>query len=136
MGRAAALALFVLSLCGCAAAIQGSSDKLKEAVFYLNEGVRWGRIQDVLAYVAPDSQGHYLESHKGVGAEIQITGYDIVSTQLDPQTSTAQIGVKLTWYRIDQMEVHDTVLLQRWEEREHAWLLVSEEHKDGVPLGL
>lgn len=130
------LLFFLVGVCGCAAAAQGSSEKLKEAVFYLNEGVRWGRLQDVLSYVAPDSQTHYIESHKGVGNEIQISGYDVVSTQIDPETSTAQIGVKLTWYRTDRMEVHDTVVLQRWEERERIWLLVSEEFKDGVPLGL
>ncbi|MCU0662437.1 MAG: hypothetical protein MUC50_08955 [Myxococcota bacterium] len=130
------IGVLLVFLGGCAAAAQGSSEKLKEAVFTLNEGVRWGRLQDVLAYISPDSQSHYLESHKGVGAEIQITGYDVVSTRLDAETNTAQIGVKFSWYRLDRMEAHDTIVLQRWEAKDRLWLLVSEEFKDGVPLGM
>lgn len=116
--------------------MQGSSEKLKEAVFLLNEGVRWGRIHDVLSHVDPESQTHYIESHKGVGSELKITGYEVVSTQLTPGADRAQIGVKFTWYRIDRMEVHETVVLQSWQERNRIWLLVAEEHRSGVPLGI
>lgn len=129
--------LFLVSallLCACGATGQSRSEKLKEAIFYFNEGVRWGRLQDVMTRVDPGGQELFLEMHKDFGKLIKVTGYEIVNTAYDTENHKAQVGVKITWYRIDQMEVHETVVSQNWEDRDHTWVLIAEEYMTGTPF--
>ena len=127
-------AVWILGFTACSAAIDSSEDKLRDAVNQLNEGVRWGRIQDVLVHIGPSSHQHFLELHKDFGNALQVTNYEVVNTIIDMEQGTAEIGVKLTWYRIDEMEVHETVLSQRWEKHENRWLLTAEAYRSGTPL--
>ena len=78
-------AFTLFALVACSAAIEGSEDKLKFAVSQLNEGVRWGRLQDVLSHIDPASQEHFLELHREFGDQIQITGYEVIQHIKDYQ---------------------------------------------------
>ncbi len=125
------LTALLLSSCGLG---QGRSDKLRDAVYYFNEGVRWGRLQEVLTRIDPASEQHFLEMHKDFGNKIQLTGCEIVNTKINLDEGTAQIGVKLTWYRIDEMVVKATILVQHWKEKEREWYMVREEYRSGTPF--
>jgi hypothetical protein len=121
----------MLSACGSG---QTKADRLKESIFYFNEGVRWGRVQDVMARIDPESVDHFVEMHKEFGAALQVTNYEIINTILSPDENKADVTVQITWYRIDQMEVMKTVLVQHWEHREREWLVISEEYRAGTPF--
>lgn len=125
-----ALLFVIFSVAACAIQ-QGRSEQLREAVYYFNEGVRWGRIQDVLSRLDPEGQDHFVEMHRDFGKNLQVTNCEVVDTRMDLEQGKAKIGVKLTWYRLDEMEVKETVLLQHWEERDHEWLMVTEEFQSG-----
>lgn len=128
-----ALAAAAMMLAACGAG-QGRSDKLKNAIIEFNEGVRWGRLNDVLAHLDPESQDHFLEMHKEFGKDIQISGYEVVNTVVDMDQGVAEVGVKVTWYRHSKMEVHETVLMQRWEEKDREWWMIAEEYRSGEPF--
>ena len=127
------LALAALASVGCGAT-EGSSDRLRKAVIDLNEGVRWGRVEEILPRVDPPSHGDFLANHDGFGKDIKVTNYEITSTMLTPDGKAANIGVKIEWYRVNEMEVHETVLVQIWEERGRDWLLIAEEYRAGTPF--
>ena len=127
-------AAVIVACCVACGAGQGRSDKLQRAITELNEGVRWGRLDAVLAHVHPDSQEHFLQLHAGFHDTIQISDYEIVSTRVDLDAGKADVGIKISWYRNDQMEAFTTVLVQRWEETERDWYLVAEEYRSGKPF--
>lgn len=129
--QSAPLITVALIVFGCAA-LQGRSEKLREAVFVFNEGVRWGQIQDVLSRVDPAIEAHFLKMHEDFGKSIKVTECEVVRTQVDLEKGTAEVGVQLTWYRIDEMVVRETVLVQYWEEKEREWLMVREEFRSGT----
>ena len=124
-------AVAVVLFGGSCAIQQGRSEKLREAIYYFNEGVRWGRIQDVLSRLDPEGQAHFVEMHRDFGKNLQVTNCEVVDTQMDLEQGKAKIGVKLTWYRLDEMVVKETILTQFWEERDHEWLMVTEEFQSG-----
>ncbi|MCP4601362.1 MAG: hypothetical protein GY847_12700 [Proteobacteria bacterium] len=128
--------LFLLALLhtSCAGLGQGRSDKLRDAIFYFNEGVRWGRLQDVLSRIDPDSEAHFLEMHKDFGTKIQLTAYEIVNTKINLEEGVAEVGLKLTWYRIDEMVLYETVIVQHWKENEREWYMEREEYRSGTPF--
>jgi hypothetical protein len=123
--------LFVVTSC---ALYQTRGDKLKEAVFYFNEGVRWGRLDDVLGRLDPKFEEHFLEMHKDFGTLIKVENCEVVNSKYDKEKGEAEVGIKITWYRIDEMVLRQTVILQKWEDKSVHWTLVSEEYKSGTPF--
>ena len=128
------LVVLGLSLVACGAANVKQQDSLKEAVLLFNEGVRWGRLQDVIPRVSPDYSAHFVEMHKAFGKDIQISDYEIVNTTADWKKKQAEVTVQITWYRQTEMEVFTTVLSQRWEESGVDWVMVAESYVSGEPF--
>ena len=112
---------------------QSRETKLQEAIFVFNEAVRWGRVQQAIARVDPESQAQFIEQHKDFGKDLQITDYEIVSTTISKDV-TAQVGIQISWYRYSDMVAKTTVLMQHWEERDKNWLLIAEEYRAGEPF--
>ncbi len=125
------IVLFFVTSC---ALYQTRGDKLKEAVFYFNEGVRWGRLDDVLARLDPEIEEHFLEMHKDFGNLLKVENCEVVNTTYDKEKGEAEIGIKITWYRVDEMVLRETVVLQKWEDRKSHWWMVSEEYRSGTPF--
>ena len=123
----------LVSALSCGAG-QGRSAKLKDAIFHFNEGLRWGRVQDVLKHIDPEAEAHFFEMRGEFGKNIQMTGWEITRTEADMNRGIAQVGVKITWYRLDQMEVCDTLLVQYWEEKDRRWVMTREEYQSGTPF--
>ena len=122
-----------LGLSACIAS-QGRGAKLREAVFYFNEGVRWGRVQDVVSRLDPGFEDHFREMHKDFGNAIQITDYEMVEKVVNLDEGKAYFAIKITWYRINELLVRETILGQYWEENELEWYMVREEYKSGTPF--
>ena len=126
----AAIALATLA-CGVA---EGPREKLKHSAFSFNEGLRWGRYNEVLPRVDPETRDHFMELHQGWGKDIRISNAEMLQTVVDDKNEKAQISVKFTWYRVDQMEEHETITVQHWERRDGEWLMIAEEHQSGTPF--
>jgi hypothetical protein len=134
MSRQKQLCLILLVfLLGCGL-YQTRTDKLKEAVTQFNEGVRWGRMQDVISRLDPQIKAHFIEMHKDFGRAIKITECEIVNSAVSMEKGVSEVGIRIVWYRIDEMEVHETVVSQRWEEQKGKWLMVAEEYRSGTPF--
>jgi hypothetical protein len=122
-------ALFIAT--GCGVANQKAETELKEAVLMFNEGVRWGRLQEVMPRMDPKNTSHFIKMHEKFGTEIQLSDYELVSSFYDSTKQTAAVTVKITWYRQSEMELHTTILLQSWEYHAAGWLLVTETYQSG-----
>ena len=125
--------LLFLAFCliACAELNPKNQDSLREAVLLFNEGVRWGRLQDVMPRVAPDSAAHFIEMHKEFGKSIKVSDYEIVNTTVDWEKKIATVVVQIIWYRNTEMELFTTQLSQRWEEVGRDWLMMTETHLSG-----
>jgi hypothetical protein len=126
----AAIALATLA-CGVA---EGPREKLKHSAFSFNEGLRWGRYNEVLPRVDPETRDHFMELHQGWGKDIRISNAEMLQTVVDDKNEKAQISVKFTWYRIDEMVECETITVQHWERRDGEWLMIAEEHQSGTPF--
>jgi hypothetical protein len=127
------LALSAWAGIGCGLA-EGPREKLQHTAFAFNEGLRWGRDGDVLPHVDPAALDGFRALHNGWGAEIQVSSVDILQSTIDDKLDKAVITVKYTWYRADEMLVHDTVTAQHWERRKGEWWMTVEEYRSGTPL--
>ena len=128
LARLFILAGLVLPACGPS---QKSKSNLQETVLVFNEGVRWGRLQDVLPRIHPDSVEHFLEMHKEFGKEIKISDYELINAHHDGESKKADVTVQISWYRQSEMVVRTTMLVQHWEEKGQDWIMIAEEYLSG-----
>lgn len=130
----AQIAILASGLAACGAAIETSQEKLENSVRELNEAVRWGRAQEALALVHVDSRDHFSKLHAEFGRAIRISDYEIVQSTVSSDNAAADIGIRIVWYRIDRMEVHQTELVQHWEKHDRVWYLMTETYRSGTPF--
>jgi hypothetical protein len=116
---------------GCGTAKQKTEDELKEAVLLFNEGVRWGRLQEVIPRIDPKNSAHFLKMHEKFGTEIQVSDYELINSSYNSEKQTAVVAVQVTWYRKSEMELHTTFLIQSWEYHNADWMMVTETYQSG-----
>lgn len=130
----AGMAIVTVLLCmGCGIA-EGPREKLKQSSFAFNEGLRWGRYNDVLPIVDSQALDHFTEIHQGWGDSLLVSNAEIIQTVYDDKERKAIITVKFTWYRKKEMVVHSTVTNQHWEYRDAKWWMMAEEYQSGEPF--
>ena len=132
--KALAAGLVACALLMACGASQESQDKLRETVVRFNEGVRWGRLQDVMPYVYAENSAHFLEMHKAFGKDIQVSDYEIITVTLDSEKKKADVNVQISWYRLSQMVSYTTILVQHWEKQKQDWIMIAEEFRSGEPF--
>lgn len=128
--RIALLFVFGLSMSLCGPA-QKSKSNLQEAVLMFNEGVRWGRLSEVLPRIHPDSVSHFLEMHKEFGEDIKVSDYELLHVHHDDKNKKADVTVQIVWYRESEMLQKKTMLIQHWEEQGQDWIMIAEEYISG-----
>lgn len=133
MTRRAAFGLLALLLCAACGA-EGPKDKLRHAAFLFNDGLRWGRYQEVLPRVDPEARDHFMEVHAEWGDKVQISDVEPVQYVFSEDGDRADVTVQFTWYRIDELVVRTTRTTQHWEQRDGEWIMIGEEHVAGTPF--
>lgn len=106
-------------------------DRLNEAVFIYNQGMRWNKLDSASNYISDEQRETLLEHYTKMQQDIQIVDYDVVETQLNPATNSAKVKINLTWVSQSSQELFTTLLEQHWEERDGEWKLVSEDSIGG-----
>lgn len=106
--------------------------RAQDAVQELNEHVRFGRLQVAIERVDPEERERFTRRHSGWGSRVRIADSEIYGIKLTTN-DTADVAVRIAWYRPDQQELKLTTLKQKWKDKRGSWLLVGEERMDGAP---
>ncbi len=125
------IVLFVSS--GCAIA-EGPKEKLSKISYNFNEGLRWGRYNDVMPVVDNGTIDSFTKMHKEWGKVVKVSGIETLQTMYDAKTKKAQVTNKYVWYRSNEMVVHETVTVQNWEYIDGRWRMMAEEYQSGEPF--
>ncbi|HVJ89381.1 MAG TPA: hypothetical protein VM580_06220 [Labilithrix sp.] len=119
-----------LALLGCPAMNQSPGARAQEAVTDLNAHARFGRMEIAAERVAPSSREAFLARRKAWGGNLRVADYELAGFHMKG-ASDAETLVKVAWYRIDEGDLHTTVLKQKWHAFKGDWQLVDEERADG-----
>ena len=135
MRRSAPLLLLAaITQLACAHVRTGSKDELDHQVDLYFKALRWKDFHAAAALVSTERRAQWRRAriaHKDE-QDLSVTSFDIEEERLSPETGGGHAFVKVTWVRLPSVVERTDEVEQRWEYREHAWLLVSEE---GGPFG-
>ena len=130
--RAAILLGFILLAPACVG--QTPPARAQEAANELNTNQRFGRMELVAERVSEASREKFFERRKQWGGRIQVADTEVMAFKMKGDAD-AEVLLKIGWYRVDEGDLHQTVLKQSWKDFKGAWKLVNEERTDGE-LGL
>jgi len=113
------------------------SSRLNESVHWMNDAARWGRIDLAIQYVEPAFRDRFLQTHQQWGRKIKVADVDLVRIEVDPisdDVDKAVVLVSYSWYKLDTMTLHQTVIRQFWRDIEGDYRLGAEDVFEGDPF--
>jgi hypothetical protein len=125
--------LLAVALLGCNFAGLRPTEKLKQSIQELNEAARWGRLDLASQYVGPNYRQRFFAVHASWGKQMQIADLEMVRLDIDPNKSVAAASIAISWYGLNEMTLRQTVVRQRWKQREGQYVLDDEQVIDGDP---
>jgi hypothetical protein len=131
---AAALAFSSLVLLGCPVGHQSPPARAQEAATELNVNTRFGRMELASERVAPAARDAFLARRKAWGANVRVADYELAGFHMKGDAD-AEMLVKVAWYRLDEGDLHQTTLKQKWHDFKGDWRLIDEARAEG-DLGL
>jgi hypothetical protein len=125
-----------LILAGAAAALGATAcaapskaQRVQEAAYELNMGLRFGYNTQALNKVAIDHRREFLRQHRDWASRLRIVDLDLAG--LDLREDAADVFVQVLWQPVDSTIVRTTVIHQTWKDKLGSWMLVSEERAQG-----
>jgi hypothetical protein len=127
----------LVPLTACIGALGYSQmDQLTTAAREYNEDVRWGRYDQAAKHVPSDTRQRFIDKHSNLEDDLEIADFEMSSINLDKKKGTATARIEYTWSLKTQGIVEKTTTSQKWEKKDHEWVLASEERVKGHPLVL
>ncbi|HUQ05184.1 MAG TPA: hypothetical protein VM261_21925 [Kofleriaceae bacterium] len=117
-------------LAGCGATPRGET--LMDAVRTYNDGVRWERFTAAAGRVPSRERDQFLDEREELAEDLRISDYEVV--RVKDKGESADVQVKLTWYKDSEGTVRETWARQAWERHGKAWRIVEESRVRGAEM--
>lgn len=104
---------------------------MQEAAQELNVNARFGRMEMAAEHVAPTAKEQFFERRKAWGNRVRVADYEVAGMRLAKGDEDAEMIVKIAWYRVDEGDLRQTTVRQKWHDFKGAWKLTEETRIDG-----
>lgn len=122
--------VFAATLLGCPAH-QSTQARMQDAASELNVNARFGRMEMAAEHVAPTAKEQFFERRKAWGNRIRVADYEFGGMRMHKGEEDAEMIVKIAWYRVDEGDLRQTTLKQKWHDFKGSWKLTEETRIDG-----
>jgi hypothetical protein len=123
-------AIVLLAALTACSGIPKEENSLGESIREFNEGVRWSRFSNAAIHLPAKDRATFVDEWDERAKDLKITDYEVI--KVDQKGSrTAQVQVKMEWYKDSEGKVKSTHAVQTWERRGKVWFLVDESRLRG-----
>lgn len=129
--RSAMLVLLGAAVAGCMTPSQNRQDALVRITHEYNNGLRWGRYQDVTAHLAADEAQRFLARADRAGDDFEMADAEITAIGFKDGGTGADVVVDFTWYNQRRALVRKTRVGEEWRYRDGRWLCVAQRRLGG-----
>ena len=113
--------LLALALAGCAGGYD-TQTAVRNAVDEFHDGFHWGAMGSMISHIRPADQDAFMADYEARMEGVTIADYEVNRLQIADDKSSAQVWVGLSWFRNDEMVVHDVVVRETWVEEGSTWV--------------
>jgi hypothetical protein len=107
-------------------------ERLTDAAYDLNVATRFGRLDIAIPYVALDAQQKFARDHAAWASRIRVVDLDLVGIRpLGPDA--VGVDVVISWHRLDETDIRQSQITQRWVLEKDDWRLTEEQRSGGEP---
>jgi hypothetical protein len=119
-----------LALAGCMMPPQGAA-LVQQTAQQFNFDTRFGRMALAVEQVAPKYESTFAKRHRAWGGAIHVTDAETVGMRMHG-SEDCDVSVRIGWYRVEEGDLHQTLVKQHWHLYPHGgWLLDAEDRTDG-----
>jgi hypothetical protein len=120
-----ALALGVVGA-SCVAPSQRREESLIKVAREFNDGIRWGRDDQVLRCLPP-GEGQLLQARRAdLGEDFVVADHEVKSIQVAPGSEKATVIAEFTWFNQRRAVVQKSTVEEKWEWVEGRWVVTSQ----------
>ncbi len=126
--------LFVLGAAACAACgtvTPSAGAMAQEAANETNLNARFGRMEMAAEHVSPKARDAFFERRRGWGNKVRVVDYEVAGMKMNEDKSDAEVFVRVAWFRIDEGDLRNTTLKQKWHDYHTDWKLTEEQRAEG-----
>jgi hypothetical protein len=120
-------------LSGCLFESLTATKRLSDTVDTMNKDTRWGQLAQAAHLVDPIYRDRFMSTHSHWGQQIQVGDSEVMQVELAPDKQSAIAVISYEWYMSDAMNLHQSVVRQRWSRVSDNFLLFSETIVQGDP---
>jgi hypothetical protein len=126
------VASVLLSLGGaCLTPAQNRQDALVRITHQYNDGLRWGRYQDVTPHLAADEAARFMARTGTLADDFEMADNEVTSINFQDGGTRAEVTVAFTWYNQRRSLVRRTVVGQDWRFVDGRWICAAQRRLRG-----
>ena len=116
-----------LALCAsCVGPAQRREDSLMKIAREFNDGLRWGRDDQVYRYLTP-TEARSLQVRKAdLGDDFVMADHEVKSIQIVPGGERATVVAEFTWFNQRRAVVQKSTVEEKWEWLDDHWMVTSQ----------
>jgi hypothetical protein len=110
----------LLLLAQCA----GGYDKqtqLRNAVDEFHDGFRWGAMGSMISHVRTEDQDAFTADYETRMEGVSIADYEVTRILFGEDGESADVWVRISWYRANEVDVRDALICEHWVEGRTTW---------------
>lgn len=102
-----------------AACASGHRTALIEAMQEYNDGIRWQRLEEASSYVTAAQRNAFAARLEQL-QDVRVTDYQVTAVKVSGD-SKAYALVRIDWYSVRNLQLHQTVVQQTWDRKGDRW---------------
>jgi hypothetical protein len=96
-----------------------------------NDGIRWGRDDQVLRCLSP-GEAQLLQARRAdLGEDFVVADHEVKSIQVVPGSEKATVIAEFTWFNQRRAVVQKSTVEEKWEWVEGRWMVASQRRISG-----
>jgi hypothetical protein len=121
---------------GCISPAQNRQDALFRIAHEYNDGLRWGRYDQVTPHLASGEAARFLARTGALGDDFEMADEEVAGIRFADAGMRADITVSFSWYNQRRSLLRQAVVSQDWRYTDGRWICVEQRRVRGDRLPL
>ncbi len=110
---------------------QRREESLQRVAHEFNDGVRWGRDDQVLRCLPPDEARLMRARRADLGDDFVVADHEVTSIMVAAGADKATVIAEFSWFNQRQGVVKKSTIEQKWEFLDAHWVVTSQRRVSG-----